>query len=301
MNNMIDNKSKNSGLNRSSVEAKVVYEDINHHDQLVDQNVICGPVGIKVDFDHYKKKIPAHYEFVGYGNFNQRLVDGDVDVIYVKKRTDHSNNFQDHHSADPKSTIKIDYVDQRNQLISRQSFSGHLGEKFDLNSHARAVPVGYRFKKILVGNNVDTFGPDIQVVVVTLKKIKKSRITVEYICNGHQIDQKTIKEFVGKRFNLKPFLQKEMPSHYQFIKAAGAIPKKFQSYPVTVKILVKPLQSSLTTHKSSKSSILGSVSKPNLNTNQEINNTQKLGEVLTKIGQSLNSLGKLIQSQNRHN
>lgn len=278
---MINVKNQSSNFHRSLVTAKVVYEDINNRDHLVYQTTIKGTEGSQIDPGQYKDQIPQGYEFASYGNFDQQLINGHTNVIYVKQQPKSSSTVH-------QGMIKVDYVDNHNQLIGRHSFTGQSGKSFHIDDYSNTVPNGYRFRKVLVGSNVTQFNTDTQIVVIALNKVQvRSRIEIRYMYNGRQVGHTSVKDLEGSYFDPNPF-KYQVPDHYHFAGIIGTVPKTFEARDTTVDFQVKPDQI-----KQSHKSIHHQDSK------QTLKNNQDLGSILLKIGSSLNSLGKIIQAQNR--
>ena len=270
-----------ANFDRSLVEAKVIYKDVDDQDRPVNRATIKGTAGSQINPEQYRDQIPQGYEFSSYGNFDQRLISGHANVIYVKEKSSD-------HKALREGVIKVDYVDNHNQLIGRHSFVGQSGEDFQVREHRDTIPQQYRFNKILVGKNVTKFTSDTQMVVIALNKMRvHSKINVLYICDGHRVGHASSQDLEGNYFDPDPFKYR-VPAHYHFVKMVDPIPRTFKSHDVTIRFQVKPDRP-----KPANKSVRQQ------NSQQIIKNNQDLGSILLKIGSSLNSLGKIIQDQNK--
>lgn len=284
---MINLKDNHQNYNRHSATTKIMYEDVDHHNKLVGRQVISGLVGDPIDRKTYKQKVPSGYKFVDYGNFANNLQNGGEDVIYVKKDSKDS----DHYEAI--SRVIIDYVDTHNQLIGRRSFTGQVGNTFQLRKYMKTAPVNYHFKQLLVGHNITKFNRETQIAVAEMVKNKRSDIIIKYLYQNYLLNKIVVKNKNGAAFKLAPYL-KQIPAHYQFVKIIGKVPKVFGDDQKIVLIDVKPNKIK---HSKSAKSATKNMSKPG----SQDRNKAALGSILVRIGSSLDSLGKVIQSEDRNN
>lgn len=154
-------KNKRNSRQPQDLNGTIDVDYIDNSGRTVGTKTDTNRDGVYFDLGTYEQNVPKGYHFTH--------VISDPNVTEIMPRLQVVKLGVDQNVND--GTINVDYVNYAKKSLKDENTTGNIGSNFNLASYEKNVPAGYRFYRVLTGNNVSKYVKGNQNVAIQVLRV----------------------------------------------------------------------------------------------------------------------------------